>query len=71
MNNVEQCTTRFDILMIFNGESCELFVPGLVTIKFKVSRQVLTHYLNQVSSLSLLMTSSSALAHKGPFELTL
>ena len=37
---------------------------------FKVSRQLLTNDLNQVSSISLLMTSSSALANEGFFELT-
>ena len=43
---------------------------GMVTIKFKVSWQVLTNNLNQVSSVSLLMTSSTALANEGLFELT-
>ena len=38
---------------------------------FEVSRQLLTNGLNQVSSVSLLMTSSTALANKGLFELTL
>ena len=37
---------------------------------FKVSRQLLTNDLNQVSSVSLLMTSSTALANEGLFELT-
>ena len=36
----------------------------------KVSRQVSANNLNQVSSVSLLMTSSTALANKGLFELT-
>ena len=36
----------------------------------KVSWQVLRENLNQVSSVSLLMTSSTALANKGLFELT-
>merc|ERR1712219_44220 len=38
---------------------------------FEVSRQLLTNDLNQVSSVSLLMTSSTALANEGLFELTL
>ena len=42
----------------------------MVIIKFKVSRQVLTNDLNQVSSVSLLMTSLSALANKGLLEVT-
>ena len=37
---------------------------------FKVSRQLLANDLNQVSFISLLMTSSTALANKGLFELT-
>ena len=37
---------------------------------FKVSRQLLMNDLNQVSSVSLLMTSSTALANEGLFELT-
>ena len=37
---------------------------------FKVSCQLLTNDLNQVSSVSLLMTSSTALANEGLFELT-
>ena len=37
---------------------------------FEVSRQLLTHDLNQVSSVSLLMTSLTALANEGLFELT-
>ena len=37
---------------------------------FKVSRQLLTNDLNQVSSVSLLMTASTALANEGLFELT-
>ena len=41
----------------------------MVTIKSKVSRQVLTNDLDQVSSVSLLMTSSTVLANKGLFEL--
>ena len=36
---------------------------------FKVSRQLLINNLNQVSSVSLLMTSSTALANEGIFEL--
>ena len=36
----------------------------------KVSRQLLMNDLNQVSSISLLMTASTALANKGLFELT-
>ena len=36
---------------------------------FKVSRQLLTNDSNQVSSVSLLMTSSTALANEGLFEL--
>ena len=38
---------------------------------FKVSCQVLMNDLNQVLSVSLLMTSSMALANEGLFELTL
>ena len=37
---------------------------------FKVSRQVLMTDLNQVSSVSLLITASVALANEGLFELT-
>ena len=37
---------------------------------FKVSCQLLTNDLNRVSSVSLLMTSSTALANEGLFELT-
>ena len=37
----------------------------------KVSCQLLTDDLNQVSCISLLMTSSTALANEGLFELTL
>ena len=37
---------------------------------FKVSRQLLTNYLNQVSSVSWLRTSSMALANEGLLELT-
>ena len=37
---------------------------------FKVSCRLLTNDLNQVSSVSLLMTSSTALANEGLFELT-
>ena len=36
----------------------------------KVSRQLSTNDLNQVSSVSLLMTSSTALTNEGLFELT-
>ena len=37
---------------------------------FEVGCQLLTNDLNQVSSVSLLMTSSTALANEGLFELT-
>ena len=37
---------------------------------FNVSPQLLKNKLNQVSSVSLLMTSSTALANEGLFELT-
>ena len=37
---------------------------------FNVSCQLLTNDFNQVSSISLLMTSSTALANEGLFELT-
>ena len=39
--------------------------------RFKVSCQLLTNDLDQVSSVSLLMTASTALANEGFFELTL
>ena len=38
---------------------------------FEVSRQLLTNNLSRISSVSLLMTSSAALANEGLFELTL
>ena len=37
---------------------------------FEISCQLLTNDLNQVSSVSLLMTASMALANEGLFELT-
>ena len=37
---------------------------------FEVSCQLLTNYLNQVSSVSLIMTSLTALANEELFELT-
>ena len=37
---------------------------------FEVSRQLLKNVLNEVSSVSLFMTSSTALANEGLFELT-
>ena len=45
--------------------------PGMVTIKFWRGSESCKGNLNQVSSISLLMTSSMALANKGLFELTL
>ena len=42
----------------------------MVTIKFKSELASFQENSNQVSSVSLLMTSSTALANKGLFELT-
>ena len=39
--------------------------------RFKVSCQLITFDLNRISSVSLLMTASTALANEGLFELTL
>ena len=44
--------------------------PGMVTIKFQSESPSFKENLNQVSSVSLLMTSSPALANEGLFELT-
>ena len=43
---------------------------GMVTIKFESELASFQENLNQVSSVSLLMTSSPALANEGLFELT-
>ena len=43
---------------------------GMVTIKFESELASFQENLNQVSSVSLLMTSSPALAYEGLFELT-
>ena len=52
-----------------------MVVFGLVQVwslkSFKVSRQLLMNDKDQVSSVALLMTSSTALANEGLFELTL
>ena len=42
----------------------------MVTIKFESELATFKENLNQVSSVSLLMTSSTALVNKGLFELT-
>merc|ERR1711951_191978 len=44
--------------------------PGMVTIKLESELASFKEDLNQVSSVSLLMTSSPALANVGLFELT-
>ena len=46
-------------------------LSGIVTIKLDMSCQVLTSDLNQVLSVSLVMTASAALANDGLFELPL
>ena len=43
---------------------------GMVTIKFESGLASFQESLNQVSSVSLLMTSSPSLANEGLFELT-
>ena len=42
----------------------------MVTIKFQSESPTFKENLNQVASISLLITSSTALANKGLFELT-
>ena len=49
---------------------CPCRHPGMVTIKFESELASFQENLNQVSSVSLLMTSSPALANEGLFELT-
>ena len=44
--------------------------PGMVTIRFESELASFKENLSQVSSVSLLMTASTALANKGLFELT-
>ena len=45
--------------------------PGMVTIKFQSELPTFKENLNQVTSVSLLMTSSRTLANEELFELTL
>ena len=54
----------------FNTANVSKLRPGMVWSSFEVSRQLLTNDLNQVSSVSWLMTSWTALANKGLCELT-
>ena len=45
-------------------------IPGMVTIKFESESPSFKDNLNQVSSVSLLMTASTGLTNEGLFELT-
>ena len=52
------------------GAMALLLFAGMVTVKFKSDLTSLMENLNQVTAVSLLMTSSTALANEGLFELT-
>ena len=74
--------TQYSFKKVFDGESANADVFGGVALplvkdllqvwslsSFKVSRQPLMYDLNRVSSVSLIMTASTALANEGLFEL--
>ena len=64
-HRVELVQLTFAILLLKKRRGASMQVWSLSS--FKVSRQLLTNDLNHVSSVSLLMTASTALANKGLF----